>query len=97
MIGMGVANKKLERYPHLKDRLLSFMRFKPFKLKEIDLFIKELSEVNFSTEAIDFLYKMKVGFRQIVNIIDRAEIIAHANDLTEINLNIVTKIFKEGD
>ena len=66
-------------------------------MKEIDLFIKELSEVNFSPEAIDFLFKMKVGFRQIVNIIDRAEIIAHANDLTEINLNIVTKLFKEGD
>lgn len=97
MIGMGAANKKLERYPHLKDRLLEFLRFKPFKLEEIDLFIKELSEVKFSAEAIEFLYKMKVGFRQIVNLIDRAEIIARANDLTEINLNIVTKIFKEGD
>ena len=97
MIGMGVANKKLEQYKHFKDRLLAFLKFKPFELKEIDLFIKELSEVNFSPEAIDFLFKMKVGFRQIVNIIDRAEIIAHANDLTEINLNIFTRILKEGD
>lgn len=97
MIGMGSANKKLERYPHLKDRILTFLRFKPFKLDEIDLFIKELSEVNFSSEAIEFLHKMKVGFRQIVNLVDRAEIIANANDLTEINLNIITKIFKEGD
>ena len=97
MIGMGIANKKLEQYEHLKDRVLTFLRFKPFKLEEIDLFIKELSEVKFSPDAIEFLYKMKVGFRQIVNLIDRAENIAHANDLTEINLNIVTKIFKEGD
>lgn len=95
MRGMGDANRKLDRYPHLKDRLLAFLRFKLFTLEEIDLFIKELSEVEFSAKAIEVLYKMNVGFRQIVNLIDRGEIIARANDLTAINLNIFTKILRK--
>ena len=96
MIGMGLANKKLERYKHLYDRLFAILRFEQFKSEEITQMINEISEIKFTPEAIDYIHKMGFGFRQIVNLIDKSETIAQANDLSEIDLNMVNKIFKKG-
>lgn len=96
MIGMGLANKKLERYKHLYDRLFAILKFESFKPEEITQMINEISEIKFTPESIDYVYKMEFGFRQIVNLIDKSEIIAQANGLSEIDLNMVTKIFKKG-
>lgn len=52
MIGMTYANKTIKRFKHLYDRFSEILHFTPFSLAEINKLITELSEVNFSSEAI---------------------------------------------
>lgn len=95
MVGMSFANKTLKRYKHLYDRFSEILQFTPFSLAEINKLITELSEVKFSPEAISYVYQTGCGFRQIVKLINKAESVAEANDLTEINLKCITNLLRK--
>lgn len=95
MIGMAYANKTLKRYKHLYDRFSEILQFTSFSLAEINKLITELSEVKFSQEAISYVYQTGCGFRQIVKLINKAESVAEANDLTEINLKCITNLLRK--
>lgn len=91
LIGMSMADKKLKRYKHLYDRFSEILHFESFSLEDVNSLINELSEIKFSSEAISYIYQNGNRFRQIVKLINKAETIAKANDLTEISLKELKK------
>lgn len=95
MVGMSFANRTLKRYKHLYDRFSEILHFKPFSSGEIITLVNGLSEVKFTPEAINYVYQTGCGFRQIVKLINKAESLADANGLTEINLKCVTQLIRK--
>lgn len=86
MVGMGMADKKLIRYKHLFDRVSEILRFNNFDFEDVKNIIAELSEIKFSDEAVELIFKRANRFRQIVKIIAKAEQIAEANNLEMIGV-----------
>ncbi len=83
-VGMGLANKKLERHKYLFDRFSEIVIFETFKIADVKEIVKDLSEVSFTPNAIELLLKKQNRFRQIVQTINQAEKVAKENDLAEI-------------
>lgn len=91
-IGMGLANRKLERYPHLYDRFSEILKFESFNTKDLKQIFDELSEVPVTVDAIEYIQKKYNRFRQIVQLINNLEIIAKENNITEITKEIAEQI-----
>ena len=85
LVGMGTANKRLQRHKHLYDRLLEIIKFEPFCKQDIATIIDQLSEVRFTDCAKKFIYTRTNRFRQIVKTISKAEQLAKANRIKEID------------
>ncbi len=96
LVGMGMAHKKLMRYKHLYDRLSEIVKFKPFSHQDVKEIITQLSEVEMTECAVNFIYSKSNRFRQIVRIINRAEQIASANGLSVLD-EITLKEFITND
>lgn len=95
LIGMRFAKRNLKNYAHLTDRFSEILQFKAFSTDETGLLINGLSEIKFAEETIKYVHQTGFGFRQIVKLVDKAETIAEANDLTEINLKCVTQLLRK--
>lgn len=91
-VGMGLAHKKLERYKHLFDRFSEIMKFETFGVNDIAQIINQLAEIKFTADSIEYIHKKYNRFRQIVQLINKLEIIANENSLTEITLEIVKEL-----
>ena len=91
-VGMGLAHKKLERYKHLYDRFSEIVKFETFSINDLKHIFDKLSEVPFTTDAIEFIHEKYNRFRQIVQLINRLETVAKDNNLTEITLDIIKEI-----
>src|SRR5574344_2049809 len=92
LVGMGLAEQKLKRFKHIYDRLLGVLRFEIFNKSDVEKIIKELSEVEFSDEAIDFITSKYNQFRQLVKLINKIETIAKMNNLDLITLEILKAV-----
>lgn len=95
LIGMRFAKRNLKHYTHLMDRFSEILHFESFSENETGLLINGLSEIKFTQNAIKCIYQAGFGFRQIVKLIDKAETLAEANDLTEIDLKYVTQLLRK--
>lgn len=85
-IGMGQADKRLMRYPHLYDRFVEVVKFQPLDREDVELMTKELSDVAFDGDAIDKIVTESEGkIRRILALIHRAEYIASRNRLKSIS------------
>ena len=91
-IGMGLAHRKLERYTHLYDRFSEVLKFETFGVNDIGQIINQLSEVTFTPDAIEYIHSKFNRFRQIVQLINQMENFAKDNNLTEINMEVVSQI-----
>lgn len=91
-VGMGLAHKKLERYKHLFDRFSEIVKFETFSINDLKQIFEQLSEIPFTPDAIEFIHKKYNRFRQIVQLINRLEIVAKDNNLIEITKEIVEDI-----
>lgn len=91
-IGMGLAHRKLERYKHLYDRFSEILKFEYFEVKDISQIISQLSEVPFTPDSVEYILKKYNRFRQIVQLINQIEIFAKDNNLSEINLEVISQI-----
>ena len=91
-IGMGLAHRKLERYKHLYDRFSEILKFEVFTPNDMNQIITQLSEVPFTPEAIEYIHTKYNRFRQIVQLINQMEIFAKDNNLTEINMEVISQI-----
>jgi DNA transposition AAA+ family ATPase len=85
-IGMGQADKRLMRYPHLYDRFVEVVKFEPLDREDLELMIRELSDIAFDVDAIDKVLAQSEGkIRRIMALLHRAEYIANRNRLKVIS------------
>ena len=91
-VGMGLAHRKLERYKHLYDRFSEIVKFETFGVNDLSQIFSQLSEIPFTPESIEYIHKKYNRFRQIVQLINKMEIFAKDNNLTEINLEVIQHI-----
>ena len=91
-VGMGLVHRKLERYKHLFDRFSEIIKFETFGVNDLKQIFDQLSEVKLPPDAIEYMHKKFNRFRQIVQLIDKLEIIAKENNLKEITLEIIKEI-----
>lgn len=89
LMGMNKADKKLSRYRHVYDRLSEILKFESFSLLEVKNIIEQLSEVEISDDAVNLIHSKANRFRQIVNLINKAEKLAQANSLSIIDSQIL--------
>jgi DNA transposition AAA+ family ATPase len=81
-LGMGQADKRLMRYPHLYDRFFEILKFQPLDKEDVELMAKDLSEVTFEADAIDKIVdESGGGIRRILALLHRGEYVAHKNRL----------------
>ena len=97
LVGMGTANKRLQRHKHLYDRLLEIIKFEPFGKQDIAAIIDQLSEVRFTDCAKKFIYTRTNRFRQLVKTISKAEQLAKANGIKEIDEITLKEVLKNDE
>lgn len=85
LVGMTNANSRLKKFSHLYDRLFEIVKFENFSKNDIKTIVKELSEIEMTDCAIKYIYSNLNRFRQIVKVINKAEILAKANGLSSID------------
>ena len=95
LVGMELADKKLQKYGHINDRIFAKLRFEKIAKSEFVEIIETLSEVKFSEDAIKFITSRNLQFRQLVKIISKAENLAETNKITEITEEIIKEIIYE--
>ena len=91
-IGMGLAHRKLERYKHLYDRFSEILKFETFGVSDIGQIINQLSEIQFTPDAIEYIHTKFNRFRQIVQFINQMETFAKDNNFAEITKEIMEQI-----
>ena len=85
LVGMANIDKKLSRYPHLKDRIYKAYKFESYDLQDIKQIISELSEIPITPEGLEYLATRHNQFRQIVKLVNKVEKLAKTNEITELN------------
>lgn len=96
LVGMAQADKKLNRYKHLNDRIYEKLKFQPFNKNDVKEIIGTLSEISFTGCAINYIYSQANQFRQIVKFLTKIEQIAKTNAIKEFNENTLKEfIFNE--
>jgi DNA transposition AAA+ family ATPase len=79
-IGMGQADRKLMRYPHVYDRFVQVIKFEKLDKEDVHHMVEELSEIRFEEDAIERISADSQGrIREIIKMIHRAEAAARAN------------------
>ena len=91
-IGMGLVHRKLERYTHLYDRFSEVLKFETFGVSDLSQIINQLSEIPFTPDAIEYIHSKFNRFRQIVQLINQMENFSKDNNLTEINMEVISQI-----
>lgn len=91
-IGMGFAHRKLERYKHLYDRFSEILKFETFGVNDLSQITNQLSEISFTSDAVEYIHKKYNRFRQIVQLINQMETFANDNNLAEINMEVISRI-----
>ncbi len=71
LVGMANIDKKLSKYPHLKDRIYKSYKFKSYDSQDIKQIISELSEIPITPNGLEYLATRHNQFRQIVKLINK--------------------------
>ena len=91
-IGMGLAHRKLERYKHLYDRFSEILKFETFGVNDLSQIINQLSEIQFTPDAVEYIHSKFNRFRQIVQLRNQMETVTKDNNLAEITKEIMEQI-----
>lgn len=95
LVGMELADKKLQKYGHINDRIFAKLKFEKLSNDDFKEIIETLSEVEFSDSAIRYITNRNLQFRQIVKVITKAEQLANTNKLSEISEEIIKGVINE--
>ena len=95
LVGMELADKKLQKYGHINDRIFTKLKFEKLSKEDFKEIIETLSEVKFSDNAIKYITNRNLQFRQIVKVITKAEQLANTNKLSEISEEIIKGVINE--
>lgn len=92
LAGMGLVNKKLEKYRHLYDRFSEIFKYRAFSKTDVKEIIEHLSEVPVIDEAIKLIHSKYNRFRQIIGTINTLEKIANDNSIEIITADIAREV-----
>jgi DNA transposition AAA+ family ATPase len=95
LVGMSNIDKKLSKYPHLKDRIYKAYKFESYDSQDIKQIISELSEIPITPDGLEYLATRHNQFRQIVKLINKIEKMAKTNEIKELNEEILRSILGE--
>ena len=95
LVGMELADKKLQKYGYINDRIFAKLKFEKLSNDDFKEIIETLSEVEFSDSAIRYITNRNLQFRQIVKVITKAEQLANTNKLSEISEEIIKGVINE--
>ena len=95
LVGMVNIDKKLSRYPHLKDRIYKAFKFEPYDKQDIMQILSELSEIPITNDGLEYLATRHNQLRQIVKLINKIEKLAKTNELKELNEKNLRSILSE--
>ncbi len=95
LVGMGSVDKKLARYPHLMDRIYKSVKFEKFDRNDIKEIVTQLTELNFTEDAIEYLSTRTNQFRQLVKIINKIENLSKTNEIKELDEYLLKGIINE--
>ena len=87
--GMGNVDMKIARYKHFDDRLYRKLKFEPYDENDITEILSEMTDLNFTPDAIKYLSTRTNQFRKIVQTLDELEQQAETNNLTGITESIL--------
>ena len=96
LVGMINIDKKLSRYPHLKDRIYKAFKFEPYNKQDIKQILSELSEIQITNDGLEYLATRHNQLRQMVKLINKIEKLAKTNELKELNEKNLRSILNEG-
>ena len=85
LVGMGMVDKKIARYPHLNDRIYKTLKFEHFNNKDISEILEQLTDLKFTECGINYLSTRTNQFRQLVKLINRIEKFAQTNQINELD------------
>lgn len=85
LVGMGAADKKLARYPHLMDRVYKTLKFEQFNQEDISDILSQLTDLSFTEDAINYLATRTNQFRQLVKLINQIEKLSQTNQIKELD------------
>ena len=85
LVGMGYADKKLARYPHLMDRIYKTLKFERFNQDDITDILQQLTDLSFTEDAINYLATRINQFRQLVKLINKIEKLSQTNQIKELD------------
>lgn len=85
LIGMDQADKKLMRFKHLYDRFSEILRFHPLTEADVKSIAEQMAEVKLTDDAISYIHSQANRFRRVVVWLYKAEAIARANSLKEVD------------
>ena len=95
LVGMELADKKLQKYGHINDRIFAKLKFEKLSKEDFREIIETLSEINFCDKAIKYVASRNLQFRQVVKLIAKSEQLAQTNKLTEITEEIIKGVIDE--
>ena len=95
LVGMELADKKLQKYGHINDRIFAKLKFEKLSKEDFKEIIETLSEVKFSDNAIKYITNRNLQFRQLVKLITKSEQLANTNKLSEISEEIIKGVINE--
>lgn len=95
LAGMGSIDKKIARYKHFEDRLYTKLHFEHLNKDDIQEIISQLSDVEFSDDAILLLSMKTNQFRQLIKAINKIEKLAKNNNIKLIGEEILKEILNE--
>lgn len=85
LVGMGTADKKIARYPHLMDRIYKILKFEKFNSDDVKEILTELTDLKIKDDAIEYLATRTNQFRQLVKLINKVEKLMKTNQIQELD------------
>ena len=85
LVGMVNIDKKLSRYPHLKDRIYMAFKFESYDKQDIMQILSELSEIPITNDGLEYLATRHNQSRKKCELVDKIEKLAKKMEIEEIN------------
>lgn len=95
LAGMGMIDKKISHLKHFEDRLFKKLRFEHYNEEDLREILQQITDLEFSDDAITYLATRTNQFRKIVQTLEQLEKQAKTNQLNVITEDILKGRFNE--
>lgn len=88
-------NFESESLPHLCDRIYKSYKFERYNTEDIRIILKELSELEFTDDGVEYLATRANQFRQIMKLVNKIENLANTNQITVLDETTLKGLLNE--